>query len=607
MADDTSSTLRAPPAQLDLPALEETILRLWSDNAVEARSLQAGARAARGEADRAAFVFFDGPPFATGLPHYGHILPGTIKDIVPRYQCMKGYAVERRFGWDCHGLPIESLVENELGVHGRAEIEALGIAEFNAACRAGVLRFTEEWEQTVRRMGRWVDFENDYKTMDPSFMETVWWVFSQLWEKGWIYESHRVQPVSPVLGTPLSNFEVAQGPQERDPVTRKEGHKRRQDPSLTVRFRLEDEDAFVWAWTTTPWTLPSNLALAVHPDVEYVKVKIEATGEVAYVEPGRLAEYQEHGKVGKTEELARMKGSTLVGRPYEPLFPYFAELKTRDDGSRWAFRVVGAEYVTIDSGTGIVHQAPGFGEDDYQVGRAEGLPVVVPVDLQGIFDARVTDFAGQFVKDADKAIAHRLKEEGKVVDQDVIVHPYPHCYRTEEPLHLHGALHLVHAGRAAARATGRAQRHDPLGARARRDGPLRQLARRRSRLEPGSQPPARTLPMVHTCAGRDNVSRHASNCGPPSTSSTTSAPNRGQKRHAANLPRPARRPGGETRRPSTSSPLRNCRSRSGLPRAGPPGKPPRRYSSARKRSNTTCTTSTASSPSARGAPNSSGQ
>src|SRR5690606_12767111 len=178
---------------------------------------------------------------ATGLPHYGHLLAGTIKDIVPRYWSMRGYGVERRFGWDCHGLPIETLVEDRIGVHGRAEIEAYGVPEFNAACRAGVLEFTAEWEAVVKRMGRWVDFRNDYKTMDPTFMESVWWVFKQLWDKGKIYEGHRVSPVSPALGTPLSNFEVAQGPQEKDPLTRKEGHKRRLDPSLTVRFELEDE------------------------------------------------------------------------------------------------------------------------------------------------------------------------------------------------------------------------------------------------------------------------------------------------------------------------------------------------------------------------------
>ncbi len=419
----------APPAQLDLPALETKILQLWRAKDVEARSLRPG------RAGAPSFVFYDGPPFATGLPHYGHLLAGTIKDIVPRYWAMNGYWVERRFGWDCHGLPIESLVEDELDVHGKAEIEALGVPKFNAACRSGVLRFTQEWETIVKRMGRWVDFENDYKTMDATFMESVWWVFRQLWDKGLIYEDYRVQPVSPALGTSLSNFEVAQGPQEKDPDTGKVGHRRRQDPSITIRFALEDEPgAFLWAWTTTPWTLPSNLALAVHPEVEYAKVKVMDTGEVAYIEPGLLTDYQARGRVGATEEIARIKGADLVGRPYEPLFPFFAEFREREDESRWAFKVVAAEYVTTDTGTGIVHQAPAFGEDDYRVGQKEGLPMVNPLSLNGVFDERVGEFAGLFAKDADKPIAQRLKADGKLVDQDVIVHAYPHCYRTDEPL-----------------------------------------------------------------------------------------------------------------------------------------------------------------------------
>jgi isoleucyl-tRNA synthetase len=422
----SKSSFAPPAADFELPKIEEQILAFWRRERVEERSLSA-----KGER---AFVFYDGPPFATGLPHYGHLLAGTIKDIVPRYWAMKGYGVARRFGWDCHGLPIESLTESELGLHSKAEIEAFGVPKFNDACRAGVLRYTAEWEKTVKRMGRWVDFDNDYKTMDPSFMETVWWVFKQLWDKGLIYEGFRIQPVSPMLGTPLSNFEVAQGPQERDPVTKKEGHKRRQDPSLTVRFKLEDEEAYLWAWTTTPWTLPSNLALAVHPDFEYVKVRIEDTGEVGYMEPSRLKDYQERKRIGKTTELARLKGRDLIGRAYEPLLPYFARYKTREDGSRWCFRVVGAEYVTVDAGTGIVHQAPAHGEDDYQVGMREGLPVIRPMDLTGIFDERVWDFQGQFAKDADKFITHKLKEEGKLLDQDVLVHAYPHCYRTDQPL-----------------------------------------------------------------------------------------------------------------------------------------------------------------------------
>jgi isoleucyl-tRNA synthetase len=426
MSDAAKSTFREPASEFHLPKLEHEILALWKAHGTEQKSL-----ARKGHKP---FVFYDGPPFATGLPHYGHLLAGTIKDIVPRYFAMQGFDVERRFGWDCHGLPIESLIEKELSLGGKAEIEAYGVPKFNAACRQSVQRYTREWETTVRRMGRWVDFEHEYKTMDPDFMETVWWVFKKLWEQGLIYEGFRIQPVSPALGTPLSNFEVAQGPQERDPVTKKEGHKRRQDPSVTLRFKLEDEDASLWAWTTTPWTLPSNLALAVHPDVEYAKVRVDDTGEVAYVEPSRLADYQARGRVGKTTELSRLRGVELVGRAYEPLLPYFADKKTKDDGTRWCFRVVAADYVTTDSGTGIVHQAPAFGEDDYQVGLREGLPVIRPMGLTGIFDERVTDFAGQFAKDADKGIIQKLKSEGKVVDQDTIVHAYPHCYRTDQPL-----------------------------------------------------------------------------------------------------------------------------------------------------------------------------
>ncbi|HKO94271.1 MAG TPA: isoleucine--tRNA ligase, partial [Polyangiaceae bacterium] len=422
----SKSRLKPPATDFQLPRIEQEILAFWQREGIEQKSLAA-------ESDKA-FVFYDGPPFATGLPHYGHLLAGTIKDIVPRYWAMQGCAVERRFGWDCHGLPIESLTENELGLHSKADIEAYGVPKFNAACRAGVLRYTAEWEKTVKRMGRWIDFVNDYKTMDPSFMETVWWVFKQLWDKGLIYEGFRIQPISPMLGTPLSNFEVAQGPQERDPVTKKEGHKRRQDPSLTIRFKLEDEDASLWAWTTTPWTLPSNLALAVHPDVIYAKVRVNETGEVAYIEPGRLEDYQARKRIGETTELLRVRGSELLGRPYQPLLPYFAKYVTREDGSRWCFKVVAADYVTTDSGTGIVHQAPAHGEDDYQTGLREGLPVIRPMDLTGIFDERVWDFKGQFAKDADKHIAHKLKEQGSLVDQDTIVHAYPHCYRTDQPL-----------------------------------------------------------------------------------------------------------------------------------------------------------------------------
>ncbi len=419
--------LRPVQPEVDFPALEKRVLESWDASNAFQRSIDD-----RPESER--YVFYDGPPFATGLPHYGHFVANVLKDIVPRYWAMKGKRVERRWGWDCHGLPVENETQKELGLASKADIDELGIAKFNEACRGIVLRYTEEWRTTIRRLGRWVDHDRGYKTMDADFMESVWWIFSQLWKDGRIYEGYRVQPVSPALGTPLSNFEVAQGPQERDPVTKKDGHKRRQDPSLTVRFQLEDEDASLWAWTTTPWTLPSNLALAVHPAIEYVKVRVVETGEVVYVEPSRLEDYQSRGRVGETEELERLPGAKLVGRKYRPLLPYFAEYAEEKDGERQAFYVVSADYVETTSGTGIVHQAPAFGEDDFVTGKDNGLPLVNPLSLTGHFDAQVSDFEGQFAKDADKGIIAKLKDQGSVVDQDTFVHAYPHCYRTGAPL-----------------------------------------------------------------------------------------------------------------------------------------------------------------------------
>lgn len=423
----TRQGLRPVDPSVSFPDLEVALIDAWESKKVFERSVTE-----RSEERR--FTFYDGPPFATGLPHYGHFVASIIKDIVPRYWTMQGYRVERRWGWDCHGLPVENEAQKKLGLSDKRDVDAYGIAGFNEACRSIVFRFTSEWAKVIRRLGRWVDFDSGYRTMDADFMESVWWVFRQLWDKGLIYEGYRVQPISPSLGTPLSNFEVALGPQEKDPVTKKDGHKRRQDPSLTVRFKLEDEDAYLWAWTTTPWTLPSNLALAVNPQVEYVKVRFAETGEVAYAHEGRLNDYKERKRIGEFEVLERMPGKDLVGRTYEPLLPYFTEYRVKEDGSRWAFRVVPADYVGTDAGTGIVHQAPAFGEDDYAVGQEQGLPLVNPLDLSGVFDASVPDFEGQFVKDADKAIVHKLKDEGKVVDQDVIVHATPHCYRTGAPL-----------------------------------------------------------------------------------------------------------------------------------------------------------------------------
>jgi isoleucyl-tRNA synthetase len=360
------------------------------------------------------FVFYDGPPFATGLPHYGHLLAGTIKDIVPRYQAMRGNYVDRRFGWDCHGLPVEYEVEQDLKISGKTQIEKLGISVFNERCRSIVLRYTREWREVVTRMGRWVDFDNDYKTMDPEYMESIWWVFRSLWDKGLVYEGSKILPYCPRCATPLSNFETNQGYEE---VT---------DPAVTIRFKLLDEEnAYVLAWTTTPWTLPSNMALAVGHDITYVRVQDKDA--VYYLAKERLPSYY------KTPDtyvsLTELKGATLVGRCYEPLFPYFAGLKAKG-----AFRVVAADFVSTEDGTGVVHIAPGFGEEDNLLGQKEKLPMVCPVDEEGKFTAEIPEYFGQEVKAADAAIMARLKAEKKLVHRSQIKHSYPHCWRCDKPL-----------------------------------------------------------------------------------------------------------------------------------------------------------------------------
>lgn len=400
--------------KMSFPEMEKRILKFWEENQIFEKSLE--------QNNKKEFVFYDGPPFATGLPHYGHLLAGTLKDIVPRFWTMKGYRVDRRFGWDCHGLPIENEVEKQLNISGRPEIEAFGVPKFNETCRSIVLRYTAEWEKTVTRMGRWVDFKNDYKTMDLDYMESIWWVFKTIWDQNLIYEGYRVQPICPRCGTPLSNFEVNLGPQEKD-NSGKTGHKKLQDPSLTIRFKVKSEDAYFYAWTTTPWTLPSNLALAVGPEMDYVKVKTK--DEVAYLAKGRLSAYFKEEK--QYQILAEKKGHDLAGMSYEPLFPYFRKEPN-------AFRVLTADYVTLEDGTGIVHQAPAFGEDDYLTCQKAGIGLVNPIDMQGCFTPEVPEFTGRFCKEADKDIIKMLKDQKKVVKHETLDHPYPHCYRCETPL-----------------------------------------------------------------------------------------------------------------------------------------------------------------------------
>ncbi|GBG73958.1 hypothetical protein CBR_g17670 [Chara braunii] len=429
------------------------------------------------------YVFYDGPPFATGLPHYGHILAGTIKDIVTRYQTTTGHHVTRRFGWDCHGLPVEYEIDQKLNIKTRDDVLQMGIDKYNEECRSIVMRYSKEWETIITRMGRWIDFKNDYKTLDPSFMESIWWVFKQLYEKGLVYRGFKVMPYSTGCNTALSNFEAGLN------------YKDVSDPAIVVSFPVvgDADGAALLAWTTTPWTLPSNLALCVNANFTYLKVKEKHTGAVYIIAESRVSQLparkklksgtgtengpastglgphepsangKKSGKKGSAagkkagaaggknaaeqnatggtsgldseayDLLGKIKGSDLVGKRYLPIFDYFAEL------SEAAFRVLADNYVTDDSGTGIVHQAPAFGEDDHRVclrenviQKGEDLPN--PVDLNGRFTEKVKDFAGKYVKDADKEIIAHLKAKQRLVSSGSVVHPYPFCWRSETPL-----------------------------------------------------------------------------------------------------------------------------------------------------------------------------
>jgi isoleucyl-tRNA synthetase len=382
------------------PEREEEVLAFWQEGQIFEKSVEKGEKL---------FSFYDGPPFATGLPHYGHLLAGTIKDVVPRYKTMKGYRVPRRFGWDCHGLPIENEIEKAKELSGAGAIEAFGIANFNEECRKIVLRYTGEWKKTVDRMGRWVDFDRAFRTMDLKFMESVWWVFKQLFEQGLVYEGFKVMPFSMKLGTPLSNFEANLNYQDVD------------DPSLVVAFEMiGEEESYFLAWTTTPWTLPSNLALMVGPEIDYVKV--EKDGKYYYLAENRK---EAHFKEGE-RVVGKVKGRDLAGKRYKPLFPFF---KDRD-----AFRVILEEAVSIEDGTGIVHAAPAFGEMDFFACKREGIELVCPVDNNGRFTEEVPTWAGVLVKDADKEIARELKKSGALFYQGTIRHRYPFCWRSDTPL-----------------------------------------------------------------------------------------------------------------------------------------------------------------------------
>ncbi|RHW69477.1 isoleucyl-tRNA synthetase [Trypanosoma brucei equiperdum] len=409
--------------ELNFPKMEEEVLKHWED-------IDAFKECLKQSEGKKPYTFYDGPPFATGLPHYGHLLAGTIKDIVCRYAHQTGHHVDRRFGWDCHGLPIEFEIDKEYGIKSSHDVKKMGIENYNNACRAIVMRFSEEWRKTVTRMGRWIDFDNDYKTMYLSYMESVWWVFKSLWDKGLVYRGFKVMPFSTACTTPLSNFEANLN------------YKDVSDPSLMVTFRTKDDpNTFLIAWTTTPWTLPSNLALCVHPNIDYVKVLDSKTKRHYIFGEPRLGEVypkkKGDGKKGTETSpytiVSRMKGKELVGTKYEPLFPYFEEKY-----GATAYRVLCDAYVATDSGTCVVHQAPGFGEEDNRICIDSGVitkeDMLCPVDENGSFTPDVVDFQGRYVKEADSDIIKYLESKGLVHSKGSIVHSYPFCWRSEAPL-----------------------------------------------------------------------------------------------------------------------------------------------------------------------------
>ena len=401
-------------AKADFPALEQEILDYWKKDETFKKSV---ALRDAGEKGSNEYVFYDGPPFANGLPHYGHLVTGYVKDIIPRYQTMRGHRVDRRFGWDCHGLPAEMDTEKFLGISGRAAISKFGIGKFNETCRQRVLMYTNEWEQTVTRQARWVAFDNDYKTMDLPYMESIIWAFKELYKKGLMYEGVRILPYSWAAETPVSNFE-----------TRMDNcYREREDPSVTIMFTLKtnegEKPTKVLAWTTTPWTLPSNLALCVRDDIDYDVYEEDGT---RYILASALAGKYKR-ELANAQKIETIKGADLVGRKYEPLFDYFKDTPN-------AFQIIHADYVSTEDGTGIVHIAPAFGEDDMNACQPYGIPVICPVDSKGCFTKAVPDYEGMQVFDTNEPIIKRLKAEGKLVRKEMYRHNYPHCWRTDTPL-----------------------------------------------------------------------------------------------------------------------------------------------------------------------------
>jgi isoleucyl-tRNA synthetase len=400
------------PASPDLPAVERAVLDHWAGDKTFEASVDQRPTGDNGSNE---YVFYDGPPFANGLPHYGHLFTGYVKDVVPRYQTMRGRHVERRFGWDTHGLPAEVEAEKQLGITTKAQIVEMGIDKFNEACRNSVLAYTKDWERYVTRQARWVDFAHDYKTLDPDYMESVMWAFKTLHDKGLVYEGFRVLAYCFRCETPLSNTETRMDDVYRD----------RTDPAVTVWFTLDTGEK-VGVWTTTPWTLPSNLALAVGPDIEYA-VLADPEGQKYILGAARVSAYAK--ELDGYERVGTVYGRDLVGRRYTPLFDFLVER-----GGPNAFQVLAADYVTTEDGTGVVHQAPAFGEDDQNVCNAAGIPTVVTVDDRTRFTALVPPYQGMQVFESNRPVLQALREQGVVVKVDQYTHSYPHCWRCDTPL-----------------------------------------------------------------------------------------------------------------------------------------------------------------------------
>lgn len=423
--ETTKETVRETVEKSDVAKREEEILAFWNERDIFNKSL-------RKESPNGDFVFYDGPPFATGTPHYGHILAGTIKDAIPRFWTMNGYHVDRKWGWDCHGLPLENIIEKRLGLSTKRDIEEMGVKKFNEAAREAVLEYADDWRRIVPRMGRFVDMQDDYRTMDASYTESVWWVFGELNRKGLVYEGFKSMHLCPRCGTTLSNFEVNQG------------YKDIKDIAVTVKLRLvEEPETSLLVWTTTPWTLPGNMAAAVHNDIEYVKVHctLEDRHETVILAKERLAQLG----TDQYEILETMKGSDLVGRSYKPPFDAFSDREIPNKENAW--KIYHADYVELgEEGTGAVHIAPAYGEEDMELAKKQGIPVVHHVDADGRFKDFVTHFAGQLVKpkddekadvshlDADIEVVKRLKDAGLLLRKENITHSYPHCWRCDTPL-----------------------------------------------------------------------------------------------------------------------------------------------------------------------------